>query len=70
MRDDEIEEQDPEPSQDDPVTTMLDRLDSGDDLGAPGEVPSPGPARSRPELDRLVDQILDEELKRLNERKG
>jgi hypothetical protein len=69
MRDEEIEEQDREPA-DDPVTTMLDRLDSGEDLGTPDEVPPPGPARSRPELDRLVDQILDEELKRLNERKG
>jgi len=70
MRDEEIEDQDPEPLADDPVTTMLDRLDSGDDLGAPGEAPPSSPARSRPELDRLVDQILDEELKRLNERKG
>ena len=70
MRDDEIEDHEPEPPPDDPVTTMLDRLDSGDDLGAPDEVPAPGPARSRRELDRLVDQILDEELKRLNERKG
>ncbi len=70
MRDDEIEDQDPEPPADDPVTTLLDRLDSGGDLGAPEEAPPPKPARSRPELDRLVDQILDEELKRLNERKG
>ena len=70
MRDEEIEDQAPEPPADDPVTAMLDRLDSGEDLGAPDEVPPPGPARSRRELDRLVDQILDEELKRLNERKG
>ncbi|HEY2290938.1 MAG TPA: hypothetical protein VGM86_09585 [Thermoanaerobaculia bacterium] len=69
MRDDEIEDQDREPA-DDPVTTMLDRLDSGEDLGAPDEAPPLSPARSRRELDRLVDQILDEELKRLNERKG
>ena len=70
MRDDETEDQDPEPSADDPVTTMLDRLDSGEGFGAPDEAPPPNPARSRRELDRLVDQILDEELKRLNERKA
>lgn len=70
MRDDESEDQDSEPSPDDPVTTLLDRLDSAEDLGAPDEAPPPHPARSRRELDRLVDEILDEELKRLNERKG
>jgi hypothetical protein len=70
MRNDELEDQDPEPPADDPVTAMLDRLDSGEDLGTPDEVPPPGPPRSRRELDRLVDQVLDEELQRLNERKG
>jgi hypothetical protein len=60
----------PEPKDDDPVSTMLDRLDSVEDFGAPDEAPEPVPARSRGELDRLVEEILDEELKRLNERKG
>lgn len=69
MRDDEIEDQDPEPPED-PVTAMLDRLDSAEDLGAPDEAPPRNPARSRRDLDDLVDRILDEELKRLNERKG
>jgi hypothetical protein len=70
MRDDEIEDQELEPPPEDPVTAMLDRLDSAEGFGAPDEAPPPDPARSRRELDRLVDQILDEELKRLNERKG
>ena len=65
------EENDPRPETgDDPVTSMLDRLDSVADFGAPAEPPPPAPARSRRELDRLVDEILDEELKRLSERKG
>lgn len=69
MADEETDEPGSEPAED-PVTGMLDRLDSVESFGAPDEVPPPGPARSRRELDRLVDQILDEELKRLNERKG
>jgi hypothetical protein len=67
MRDDD---QNPEPPQDDPVTSMLDRLDSVEDFGAPDEPPPAVPARSHQELDRLVDEILDEEIKRLNQRKG
>jgi hypothetical protein len=69
MADDEIDEPKPE-LDDDPVSAMLDRLDSVKDFGAPEEAPPPAPARSRRELDRLVDEILDEELKRLNGRKG
>jgi hypothetical protein len=69
MRDDEIDGPSPEPAED-PVTAMLDRLDSTENFGAPGEAPPPAPARSRRELDNLVDQILEDELKRLNERKG
>jgi hypothetical protein len=69
MRDDEIEDQDPEPAED-PVTAMLDRLDSTEGFGAPDEAPAPNPSRSRRDLDNLVDRILEDELKRLNERKG
>jgi hypothetical protein len=69
MADEETDDPSPEPEED-PVTTILDRLDSVENFGAPDEVPPPSPARSRRELDRLVDQILEEELKRLNERKG
>jgi hypothetical protein len=70
MTDEEMDDQDPEPSHDDPVTAMLDRLDSTKDFGAPDEAPPQAPARSRRDLDHLVDQVLDDELKRLNERKG
>jgi hypothetical protein len=69
MADEEIDDPSPE-TEDDPVTDMLERLDSVQDFGAPDEAPPPTPERSRRELDRLVDEILDEELKRLNERKG
>jgi hypothetical protein len=47
MRDDEIDDQVPEPPQDDPVTAMLDRLDSVEDFGAPDAPPPAAPARSR-----------------------
>jgi len=70
MTDEEIDDLIPEPPQDDPVTTMLDRIDSTEGFGAPDEAPTPVPPRSRRDLDELVDQILDDELKRLNERKG
>jgi hypothetical protein len=70
MRDDEIDNLIPEPPPEDPVTAMLDRLDSVEGFGAPEEAPPPSPALKRRELDHLVDQILDDELKRLSERKG
>ena len=70
MRDDEIDDPSPEPPPEDPVTAMLDRLDSVEGFGAPDEEPPSSPALNRRELDHLVDQILDDELKRLNERKG
>lgn len=68
MRDDEIDDLELPPE--DPVTALLDQLDSDEDFGAPAEPPAP--VRSRREIDDLVDRILDEELKRLNEwkRKG
>lgn len=70
MADEEIEDQEPKLPDGDPVSSMLDRIDSVEGFGAPDEAPEPAPARSRRELDRLVDEILDEELKRLNGRKG
>ena len=71
MRDDEIE--DPlELPPEDPLTAMLERLDSSDDedLGVPNELPLPAPPLSRRELDALVEQVLDEELRRINGRRG
>ena len=54
----------------DPITAMLDRLDSTEDFGVPDETPPPTPALNRRELDDLVEQIVDEELQRINGRKG
>ncbi len=63
MRDEDIEELDIPP---DDATSFLDRLDSDlDDLGA-GDHPPTGPALSRKEIDDLVEQVLDEEVARLN----
>jgi hypothetical protein len=59
----------PEPPADDPITAMLDRLDATEDLGAPDEAPAAAPALSRRDLDALVDQILDDELRRISERR-
>ena len=70
MRDDEIEDAIPEPPPEDPVSAMLDRLDSLEGFGAPEEGPPSSPALERREVDQLVDRILDEELQRLNERRG
>jgi hypothetical protein len=66
MIDDEIDDaQQP----DHPVTAMLERLDSDDDFDAGDEVDQL-PTISRREVDALVDLIVDEELKRLDGRKG
>ncbi len=54
----------------DPISTMLDRLDSTEEFGVPDETPPPTPALNRRELDVLVEQIVDEELQRINGRKG
>lgn len=72
MRDDEIEGV-AETPEDDPLTAMLDRLDSEEEPGAAGEPPPASPSLSRREVDALVDRILDEELKRVSgsaKRKG
>jgi hypothetical protein len=45
---------------------ILDRLDSAEDFGAPDEPAHDPPPLSRPEIDRLVDRVLDEELKLLS----
>lgn len=63
MRDEDIEELEIPP---DDATSFLDRLDSDlDDLGA-GDHPPTGPPLSRKEIDDLVEQVLDEEVARLN----
>jgi hypothetical protein len=69
MRDDEIDDG-PELPANDPVSAMLERLDSTEDFGAPEESQPPAPALNRRDLDELVDQILDDELQRISERRG
>ncbi len=70
MTHDEIDDEVPELPPEDPITAMLEGLDTLDGIGAPGETPPPVPALNRREIDDLVDQVLDEELKRLNGRRG
>ncbi len=67
MRDDEIDDAHQPP--DHPVTAMLERLDSDEGFDD-GEEVDQLPAISRREVDALVDLIVDEELKRLDGRKG
>ena len=70
MRDDRIDEDLAEFPADDP-TSPLERLDVGfEDLGAADEQPPSGSPLSRREIDKLVDQVLTEELGRLNGAKG
>jgi len=66
MRDDGIDEELDDLPPDDP-TSVLERLDAGfEDFGAPDEQPPSGAPLSRREIDELVDQVLIEELARLN----
>jgi hypothetical protein len=67
---DEIDDEVPELPPEDPITAMLEGLDTLEGTGAPGEALPPAPALNHREIDDLVDQILDEELKRLSGRKG
>ncbi len=69
MRDDEIDDG-PELPADDPVTAMLERLDSTEDFGAPGRIAAARPGAESPGSDELVDQILDDELQRISGRRG
>ena len=64
MRDNDLDDLEFPP--DDPTTAMLDRLDSDEDFGVPDEPPPASPAMSRREIDKLIDQVLDNELGRLN----
>jgi hypothetical protein len=66
MRDDEIDDAPERPEEEDLATTLLDRLDSDEELGAPDEPPPAAPSLSRREVDALVDRVLDEELKRVS----
>jgi hypothetical protein len=70
MTHDEIDDEVPELPPEDPITAMLEGLDTLEGIGAPGEAPPPAPALDRREIDDLVDQVLDDELKRLSGRKG
>jgi len=70
MIDDEIDDEVPELPPEDSITAMLEGLDTLDGIGAPGETPPPAPPLNRREIDDLVDQVLDDELKRLSGRKG
>jgi hypothetical protein len=67
MRNDEIDEAAEDLSSDDP-TSLLERLDAGfdEDLGAEHDQPVSDPPRSPREIDDFVDQVLTEELARLN----
>jgi hypothetical protein len=65
MREDEIDGA-PEMAEDDPAATLLDRLDSDEELGAPDEPPPAAPSLSRREVDTLIDRVLGEELKRVS----
>jgi hypothetical protein len=66
MRDDEIDDVPERPEEEDLATTLLDRLDSDEELGAPDEPPPAIPSLGRREVDALVDRVLDEELKRVS----
>jgi hypothetical protein len=67
---DEFDEDVPELPPEDPITAMLEGLDTLEGIGAPGETPPAASALSRREIDDLVDEVLDDELKRLSARKG
>jgi hypothetical protein len=64
MRDDELDDLEFPP--DDPTAAMLDKLDSDEEFGAPEEPLPATPAVSRREIDRLIDEVLDGELKKLS----
>jgi hypothetical protein len=71
MIDDEMYDEDvPELPPENPITAMLEGLDSLEGIGAPGETPPPAAALSRRQIDDLVDEVLDDELKRLSARRG
>lgn len=66
MRDHEIDEDLEEFPPDDPIS-MLERLDAEiDDLAVPDEPPPSAPPLSWREIDELIEQVLSEELRRLN----
>jgi len=70
MTDDEIDEEVPVLPPEDPITAMLEGLDTLEGTGDPGEGPSPAPGLNHREIDDLVNEILDDELNRLSGRKG
>ncbi|MFL6193994.1 MAG: hypothetical protein ACJ75H_07475 [Thermoanaerobaculia bacterium] len=65
MRDEEIEEFPDLPVDD--ATSVLDEIGAGEDSAVIPELPPTGPPLSRREIDDLVDRVLNDELKRLND---
>jgi hypothetical protein len=67
MTDDEIDEDREHFPPDDP-TSALEQLDAGfEDAGPGGEPPAP---LDRLQIDELIDQVISEELERLEQRKA
>lgn len=67
MRNDDLDNLEFPP--DDPTTAMLDKLDADEEFGAPDEPPPVAPPLSRRDIDALVDEVLDSELKKLSDSK-
>lgn len=67
MRNDELDNLEFPP--DDATTAMLDKLDADEEFGAPDEPLPVAPPVSRREIDVLIDEVLDSELKKLNDSK-
>ena len=70
MTDDEIDEEVPVLPPEDPITAMLEGLDTLEGTGDPGEGPPPAPGLNHREIEDQVNEILDDELNRLSGRKG
>jgi hypothetical protein len=72
MTDEEFDEMEepPELPPENAITAMLEGLDFLEGHGDPGETPPVVPALNSREIDALVDQVLDDELRRLSGRKG
>jgi hypothetical protein len=62
----EIPDEPASEAEDAAAARVLDPLDSEEDFGVPDEPAHDPPPLSRREIDRLVDRVLDEELKQLS----
>jgi hypothetical protein len=67
MRNDELDNLEFPP--DDPTTAMLDKLDADEEFGAPDDPLPLAPPVSRRDIDVLIDEVLDGELKKFNDSK-